>query len=206
MLERFYLIIDSARWLPRLLPLGLKLVQIRVKSADETLRRREIAESVALCKRAGAMCVVNDHWREAIETGAEWVHLGQEDLDGGVDFPALRRAGIRFGLSTADRDELDRALSFDPHHVALGPIWSTATKDTRSGPVGLDRLAEWRKIAGRPVVAIGGISLERGKSVFEAGADSLAVISDVLSNSNPEGRLTAWLAASAGWTRDEEIR
>lgn len=204
MLERFYLIIDSAAWLPRLLPLGLGLVQIRVKSEDAALRRREIAASVALCKAAGAMCVVNDHWREAIDAGAEWVHLGQEDLDGAVDFPALARAGIRFGLSTANRDELDRALSFDPHHVALGPIWETGSKKTRSGPTGIDNLGQWRRIARRPVVAIGGITLERGESVFRAGADSLAVISDVLSNPDPERRLVSWLNESRSWKRAEE--
>ena len=198
MLDRFYLIIDRAAWLPRLLPLGLKLVQIRTKAPDIETRRREIADAIALCKAAGAMCVVNDHWREAIEFGAEWLHLGQEDLDT-ADLKAIRAAGIRFGVSTANRAELDRALAVDPDHVALGPIWSTVSKGDAAPASGPEQLTEWKRLANRPLVAIGGISLDRAPICWQAGADSVAVISDVLSAADPEARLTQWLDAARSW-------
>lgn len=198
MLDRFYLIIDRAAWLPRLLPLGLKLVQIRTKAPDDEIRRREIADALALCKAAGAICVVNDHWREAIEFGAEWLHLGQEDLDT-ADLKAIRAAGIRFGVSTANRAELDRALTVDPHHIALGPIWSTVSKDDAAPESGPELLTEWKRVAKRPLVAIGGISLDRAPICWDAGADSVAVISDVLSAASPEARLTQWLDAAKAW-------
>ncbi|WP_026782694.1 thiamine phosphate synthase [Pleomorphomonas koreensis] len=198
MLDRFYLIIDRAAWLPRLLPLGLKLVQIRTKAPDVETRRREIRDSLALCKAAGAICVVNDHWREAIEFGADWLHLGQEDLDT-ADLAAIRKAGIRLGVSTANREELDRALAIDPHHVALGPIWSTVSKDDAAPESGPELLTEWKRIAKRPLVAIGGITLERAPICWSAGADSVAVISDVLSAADPEARLGQWLTAAANW-------
>jgi len=198
MLDRFYLIIDRAAWLPRLLPLGLKLVQIRTKAPDIETRRREIADSLTLCKAAGAICVVNDHWREAIEFGAEWLHLGQEDLDT-ADLKAIRAAGIRLGVSTANRMELDRALAVDPHHIALGPIWSTISKDDAAPASGPEWLTEWKRIAKRPLVAIGGISLDRAPICWDAGADSVAVISDVLSSASPEARLTEWLDAAKTW-------
>jgi thiamine-phosphate pyrophosphorylase len=198
MLDRFYLIIDRAAWLARLLPLGLKLVQIRTKASDIETRRREIADAIALCKAAGAMCVVNDHWREAIEFGAEWLHLGQEDLDT-ADLKAIRAAGIRFGVSTANRAELDRALAVDPDHVALGPIWSTVSKDDAAPASGPELLTEWKRLANRPLVAIGGISLDRAPICWQAGADSVAVISDVLAAADPEARLTQWLDAARTW-------
>ena len=198
MLDRFYLIIDRAAWLPRLLPLGLKLVQIRTKASDIETRRREIADAIALCKAAGAMCVVNDHWREAIEFGAEWLHLGQEDLDT-ADLKAIRAAGIRFGVSTANRAELDRALAVDPDHVALGPIWSTVSKGDAAPASGPEQLTEWKRLANRPLVAIGGISLDRAPICWQAGADSVAVISDVLAAADPEARLTQWLDAARSW-------
>lgn len=198
MLDRFYLIIDRAAWLPRLLPLGLKLVQIRNKAPDAAVRRREIADSLALCKAAGAVCVVNDDWQAAIDLGAEWLHLGQQDLVG-ADLKAIRAAGIRYGISTANREELDIALSVDPHHVALGPIWSTVSKDDAAPESGPELLTEWKRIARRPLVAIGGISLDRAAICAAAGADSIAVISDVLSNPDPEARVTKWLDASKRW-------
>jgi thiamine-phosphate pyrophosphorylase len=198
MLDRFYLIVDRAAWLPRFLPLGLKLVQIRTKAPDPAVRRREIADSLELCKAAGAICVVNDYWQEAIDLGAEWLHLGQEDLDS-ADLKAIRAAGIRFGVSTANREELDRALDVDPHHVALGPIWSTISKDDAAPASGPELLTEWKRIAKRPLVAIGGISLERAAICAAAGADSIAVISDVLSAASPEARLVEWLDAARSW-------
>lgn len=195
MLDRFYLIVDRAAWLPRFLPLGLKLVQLRTKTDDAALRRAEIAEAIALCRAAGATLVVNDFWRDAIDLGADWVHLGQEDLVE-ADVPAIRRAGIRLGLSTHSHEELDRALAADPDYVALGPVYPTTLKVMPWAPQGLERVGEWKRLAGRPLVAIGGITLERAPGVYAAGADSIAVVSDVLQAADPEARCAAWLEAS----------
>lgn len=198
MLDRFYLIVDRVHWLPRFLPHGLKLVQLRLKDLPDALRRAEIAEAIGLCRAAGATLVVNDHWRDAIDLGADWVHLGQEDL-AEADVPAIRRAGLKLGLSTHSYDELDRALAADPDYVALGPIYPTTLKVMPFAPQGLDRIGEWRALARRPLVAIGGITLERAAGVAAAGADVIAVVSDVLAAQDPEARLAAWLDARASW-------
>ncbi len=198
MLDRFYLIVDHAQWLDRLLPLGLRFVQLRVKNLDASARRAEIAASLERCGRAGATLVVNDFWQDAIDLGAEWVHLGQADL-AGADLSAIRRAGLRLGVSTHSHEELDAALAVDPAYVALGPVYPTTLKVMPWAPQGLGRVAEWKRIAKRPLVAIGGITLERAEGVARAGADSIAVISDVLSNPDPEARCKAWLDARERW-------
>jgi len=194
MLDRFYLIVDRVAWLDRLLPLGLGLVQLRAKGLEEASRKAEIAAGIAKCSAAGATLVVNDFWQDAIDLGAPWVHLGQEDL-AGADVNAIRRAGIKLGISTHSHEELETALRVDPDYVALGPIWPTTLKVMPFAPQGLERIGEWKRIAKRPLVAIGGITLERAASVYAAGADSIAVISDVLSNADPEARCRDWLAA-----------
>ena len=91
-LPRFYQIVDDARWLERFLPLGLKLAQLRIKDAPQAELRAQIRASIELCRDAGATLVINDHWRLALDLGAEWAHLGQEDLDA-ADLPAIRAGG-----------------------------------------------------------------------------------------------------------------
>lgn len=196
-LPPFYLVVDRAHWLPHFLPLGLKLVQLRAKALPEDELVREIAEAKRLCDRTGAILVVNDFWRQAIDARAPYVHLGQEDL-AEADVPAIRRAGIRLGVSTHSDEELETALAADPDYVALGPIYPTTLKVMPWAPQGLERIGDWkRRIGGRPLVAIGGITLERAAGVYRAGADSIAVVSDVLSNPEPEARLSAWLETAA---------
>lgn len=198
MLDRFYLVVDRVAWLPRLLPLGLKLVQLRLKDLDPEIRRAEFAEGIRLARAAGATLVINDFWQDAIDLGAEWVHLGQEDLME-ADVPAIRRAGLKLGLSTHSYEELDRALAAKPDYVALGPVYPTTLKVMPWQPQGLERIGEWKALARLPVVAIGGITLERAAGVAAAGADVIAVVSDVLANPDPEARCAAWLDARAGW-------
>lgn len=196
MLDRFYLIVDSAAWLRRLLPCGVRLVQLRIKAGEEAALRAEIVAARDLCKQAGAQLVVNDHWKLAIDTGCDFVHLGQEDLDT-ADVAAIRKAGLRLGLSTHDEAELDRALGHDPDYVALGPVYPTILKQMRFAPQGLERVTQWKKHIGkRPLVAIGGMSVERAPGVFAAGADSIAVVTDVLLNKDPEARARQWVAVS----------
>ncbi len=111
---------------------------------------------------------------------------------------AIRRAGLKLGLSTHSHEELDVALGHDPDYVALGPIYETKLKVMPWAPQGLARITEWKALAGRPLVAIGGITLDRAPGVFDAGADSIAVVSDVVAHPNPEQRARDWLALSGG--------
>ncbi len=196
-LPRFYPIFDSADWLARMLPLGVRLVQLRVKDRAEAETRAEIARARDLCRAAGATLVVNDHWRLAIDEGCGFVHLGQEDLDD-ADLPAIRRAGLRLGVSTHDDAELDRALAAAPDYVALGPVYPTILKAMRFAPQGLARVTEWKaRIGDLPLVAIGGLTVERAPGVLAAGADVVSVVTDITLAADPEARTRAWLEATA---------
>jgi thiamine-phosphate pyrophosphorylase len=191
-LDPFYLIVDSADWIARLLPHGVRLVQLRVKDQPESVIHREISTAKRLCGAAGAQLVVNDYWQAAIELGCDYIHLGQEDLDG-ADLPAIRRAGIRLGVSTHDEAELERGLATDPDYIALGPIYPTILKKMPFAPQGLERLGLWkRRIGTIPLVGIGGISLDRALGVLDSGADSAAVVTDITLNPDPEARTRAW--------------
>lgn len=197
-LDPFYPILDSAAWIARLLPHGIRLVQLRAKDLPPEIIHKEIVEARDLCAAAGAQLVVNDWWREAIALGCDYVHLGQEDLDD-ADIPAIRRAGLRLGLSTHDDDELERALRLDPDYVALGPIYPTRLKAMRFAPQGLEKIGEWKRRCGRiPLVAIGGLSVERVDAVLAAGADAAAVVTDITLGADPEARTRAWASATRG--------
>jgi len=153
------------------------------------------------CQAAGVQLVVNDYWRLALACGCDFVHLGQGDLDG-ADIPALRRAGVRLGVSTHDDAELARALALRADYVALGPIYPTLLKAMPWRPQGLARLTEWkRRIGAIPLVAIGGITCERLDGVFAAGADVAAVVTDIVRASDPEARLRQWLAVAGAQRR-----
>jgi thiamine-phosphate pyrophosphorylase len=194
-LDRFYPIFDGLRWLDRALPLGVKLVQLRIKDMPEAELRQVVAQARALCGAHGAVLVVNDHWRVAIETGCDWVHLGQEDLDF-ADLSAIRRAGLKLGISTHDHAELDRALSLSPDYVALGPVYPTILKKMKWERQGLARVAEWKRLVGDlPLVAIGGMNIDRAASAFEAGADIVSAVTDITLSDNPEARLRQWIEA-----------
>ena len=112
------------------------------------------------------------------------------------DLPAIRKAGIKLGISTHTPEELQIALAAEPDHVALGPIYETTLKAMQYPPQGLDRIREWKGRIACPLVAIGGITLERAPAVFQAGADSIAVVTDIVGHPTPEQRVADWLAAS----------
>ena len=192
-----YPIVDSAAWVKRLAPLGVRLVQLRIKEQPHETLRREIREARACCASAGMQLIVNDHWQLALATGCDFVHLGQGDLDS-ADVPALRRAGVRLGLSTHDEGELARALSLQPDYVALGPIYPTLLKVMPWPAQGLERITQWKRRVGTiPLVAVGGLTLERLPGVFAAGADVAAVVTDIVRDLNPEARARDWLSAAA---------
>lgn len=196
MLDRFYPIFDDVAWLERMLPLGVKLVQLRIKDRDETTLRVQITRAKALCDAAGAVLVVNDYWQLAVELGCDWVHLGQEDLDD-ADITAIRAAGLKLGVSTHDIDELNRAMALAPDYVALGPVYPTILKKMKWHQQGLDRVTEWKKRVGdTPLVAIGGMSVARAPGAFEAGADIVAAVTDITLNDDPEARVRAWIEAT----------
>ncbi len=195
-LDRFYPIVDSAAWVARLVGVGARLIQLRIKDRPEPQISSEIREALAICGKAGAQLVVNDYWRLAIAAGADYVHLGQGDLDG-ADMKAIRSKGIRVGISTHDEAELERALAFAPDYVALGPIYPTILKAMAFAPQGLQRIGEWRRRVGAmPLVAIGGLNVERGKACLAAGADVVSVVTDITLNPDPEGRTREWIAAT----------
>jgi thiamine-phosphate pyrophosphorylase len=156
-----------------------------------------------VCARHGCQLIVNDHWRDALGLGADFVHLGQEDLAGAdvatLQANTLQAGGVRLGISTHSAQELATALAAQPAYVALGPIYETRLKAMPWAPQGLDRIAEWkRRIGALPLVAIGGITPERAGGVLAAGADSVAVITDFFTHPDPEARVEQWLAWADG--------
>jgi len=197
-LDPFYPIVPDTAWLARLLPEGVKLVQLRIKDADEDVIRAEIERAIALCAGHDCQLVVNDYWREAIDAGADFIHLGQEDL-AGADLAAIRGAGLKIGISTHSEEELDTALAAGADYVALGPIYPTKLKTMPWAPQSLPRLAEWRQRVKCPLVAIGGATAERAPAVIEAGADSVAVITDIVTHQYPELRTRNWVAVTKPW-------
>ncbi|WP_131116127.1 thiamine phosphate synthase [Lichenihabitans psoromatis] len=196
MLDRFYPVVGDAEWVKRVLAAGARLVQLRMKHQDTEQQVVQARQARDLCAAAGATLVLNDFWELAITEGIGVVHLGQGDLVD-ADLAALHRAGIKVGLSTHDDDELDRALSARPDYVALGPIYPTTLKVMPWAPQGLDRIGIWKqRIGSVPLVAIGGITLDRVAPVLTAGADSVAVVTDVVKADDPEERIKAWVAAT----------
>ncbi|MGG7519563.1 thiamine phosphate synthase [Allorhizobium undicola] len=200
-LDPFYLIVDSADWIERLVPLGVKLVQLRMKHVTDDELRGHIRRAKVVCAAHGCQLIVNDFWQVAIEEGCDFIHLGQEDL-ALADLSAIRAAGVRLGLSTHDEAELETALAARPDYVALGPVWPTMLKQMKWAPQGLPRLASWKdKLGSLPLVAIGGITVERLADVFAHGADSAAVVTDITRHADPEARTLQWLAATKGERR-----
>jgi len=196
-MERFYLIVGHVSQLELLVPHGVRLVQLRIKDQPETEVRRQIARARDFCAVHGAQLVVNDYWQAALDLNCGFVHLGQEDMDN-ADFAALRRKGVRFGLSTHDETELERALSHGPDYVALGPVYETLLKQMKWAPQGLDRVRRWKQmVADTPLVAIGGLTIDRLPGVFAAGADSAAVVTDIQQAPDPEAQTRAWIKACA---------
>ena len=192
-LHSFYPIFDNVSWLRRMLPLGIKLVQLRIKDTPLDQVKAQLTEAQNLCLRHGAVLVVNDYWELAIELGCKWVHLGQEDLDN-ADMDKIHTAGLKFGISTHDRRELDRALALAPDYIALGPVYPTILKKMKWHQQGIEKLTKWKSLIGDlPLVAIGGMSLERADGALFSGADIIAAVTDITFNNDPESRVQEWL-------------
>ena len=178
---------------------GASHVQLRLKGAKDDEVADQVASAQAACVAHGAKLWVNDHWRAALEAGAYGVHVGQEDLAAMStdDIRTLASAGLRLGISTHSYAELATALGVRPSYISLGPVFATTSKDvSKWGQQGVARVAHWRQLLPEdtPLVAIGGISLDRAPEVLEAGADGIAVIGAITKAEDRAATLQAWRA------------
>jgi thiamine-phosphate pyrophosphorylase len=181
---------------------GARLLQVRAKAASPAALLNLSEAVVALARPYGATVIVNDRADIASLSGADGVHLGQDDLPvqaARSAFPGLAMVG----LSTHTRAEVEAAAEAAPDYVAVGPVFGTSTKATGCGAVGLELVRHAAGVHGgggdrRPVVAIGGITLARARQVLDAGAASVAVISDLMTSGNPADRVRRFLEALRG--------
>jgi thiamine-phosphate pyrophosphorylase len=195
--DRFYPVVDSLAWVERLTKLGVGTIQLRAKDLDDSQALQIVTDALAITQGTQTKLVVNDYWRAAVVARAKYLHLGQEDL-ADADLKSIREAGLSLGISTHDEDELTTALAAEPDYVALGPIFFTTLKSMRFEPQGIPKITEWKKRIGPiPLVAIGGIKFEHAAEIFAAGADSIAVVSDVTQNADPDARVKQWLGETA---------
>jgi thiamine-phosphate pyrophosphorylase len=190
-------VVHSVAWVARLALLGVGTIQLRAKELNDSEALQIVSDALEITKGTATRLVVNDYWRAAIVAGAQHLHLGQEDL-AGADLGAIREAKLTLGISTHDDEELAAALRAKPDYVALGPIFPTTLKSMRFAPQGIPKITEWKKRVGNiPLVAIGGIKFEQAAEIFAAGADSIAVVSDVTQNADPDARVKQWLGQDA---------
>ncbi|MBC7735531.1 MAG: bifunctional hydroxymethylpyrimidine kinase/phosphomethylpyrimidine kinase [Bacteriovorax sp.] len=191
-----YAVVDSAQWVEQVLAAGVRTVQLRVKEGTREHLSQEIVRSVRAARIVGAQLFINDHWQLAMEHGAYGVHLGQEDVVD-ADLPALRRAGLRLGLSTHSYWEVCRAHACAPSYIACGPIHATTTKDMPWRPQGPGNLAYWCAVLREPVVAIAGMDVPRSFEAVRCGASGVAVLRGIVQASEPENVIQALQVAIA---------
>jgi len=192
----FYPVLPSVEWIARFAKSGVKTVQLRIKDQSPEDLRASMVKAKAICEQHDIALFVNDAWQLAIELSVYGVHLGQEDLDAlsNSELELIRSSGLRLGLSTHSLEEAARAKTLRPSYIALGPVFETTCKSMRFGPQGIPRVGEWvRRLPGLPIVAIGGLHLDHAAAVIAQGADSIAVISDLIRADDPEHRMNAWL-------------
>jgi len=191
-----YAVVDSAAWVRQVLDAGVRTVQLRIKDPQHPSLRAEVRESIAAAEAVGAQLFINDHWKVAIEEGAYGVHLGQEDL-ATADLASIARAGLRLGVSTHAYWEVCRAWSLRPSYVACGPIHPTQAKAMPWIPQGNGNLAYWCALLPLPVVAIGGMDIERAAQASQCGAAGVAVISAITAAPSPATAIDQLQAAIA---------
>jgi thiamine-phosphate pyrophosphorylase len=202
---RLYAIIDPAQAADRtpvaiaeaLLTAGVSLLQYRSKHSSSR-ELYQACRSIQQCvRRAGGLFIVNDRADVARAVDAAGVHLGQDDLP--VEMARrLLAAGKWIGYSTHDLAQVQEAEASSADYIAFGPIFPTASKENPDPMVGLESLAEARKATRKPLVAIGGITVENAHAVMEAGADSVAVIGDLMKARELSTRAQEFLQALAG--------
>jgi thiamine-phosphate pyrophosphorylase len=172
---------------------GVQFLQIRLKDFSDTEIYLQLSKAVTLAKHHHVHLVINDFWQYAIELGANWIHLGQEDL-ATADMKAIKNAHIKFGISTHDDTELQTALACNPDYIALGPVYFTKLKTMKWNPQGLTKVTHWKRLCDNiPLVAIGGITLEKAQGVLDSGADCVSFVTDITHHHNPDARLQQWI-------------
>jgi thiamine-phosphate pyrophosphorylase len=171
---------------------GVRLLQYRNKSAPAKELLQTSRDLVSSLKSSRAALIVNDRPDVAAIAGAKGVHLGQDDLGVDQTRPVVGKE-MWIGVSTHNLEQFRRAAATSADYIAIGPIFATSSKANPDPVVGLEMIREVRALTGKPIVAIGGITLDRAKAVIEAGADSVAVISDILLARNPGERARQFL-------------
>jgi thiamine-phosphate pyrophosphorylase len=206
-----YPVVDSVAWIKRLLELGVRTVQLRIKDADSPTLEQDILTAIQLGREYNAQLFINDYWQLAVKHQAYGVHLGQEDLDT-ASLEQIRSAGLRLGVSTHGYTEMLRAARIKPSYIALGHVFATPTKQMASEPQGLKRLAmyqRWVNTASKelntalPTVAIGGIDLSNTPDVLQCGVDSVAVVRAVTQAANTREAINRFRAC-LGLTAPEQ--
>jgi thiamine-phosphate pyrophosphorylase len=198
-LPRLYVILDAAlltvpetECAQRLVDAGVRLLQYRNKQASA----RELIDSAkrlsSLLVPQGVSFVVNDRADVALAAGASGVHVGQDDL-GAEAARSVIGAGKLLGVSTHNPDQFKAAAATSADYVAVGPVFSTSTKANPDPMVGIELIRRIRSLTDKPIVAIGGITMERAAEVIQAGADSVAVISDILLAPDPGQRTRQYI-------------
>ncbi|MFK7901934.1 MAG: thiamine phosphate synthase [Nitratireductor sp.] len=195
LIDPFYPIVENAKWVERIVPLGVKTIQLRHKGDAKDIEQ-EVINAQSICAKYNCELILNDHWQMAIDLKCGFIHLGQEDLEL-ADMKAIKQANIKYGISTHSQEELEIALALKPDYIALGPIFGTTSKELSWQAQGLGKIRDWKKQIGDiPLITIGGITLSKAGSVFDAGADSIAVISDITKSQTPEQQVQNWLDLS----------
>ncbi|MDV6315298.1 thiamine phosphate synthase [Idiomarina sp. HP20-50] len=202
-----YPVVDSVEWIERLLALGIKTLQLRIKNPDARNLESDIRKSIQLAKDFSAQLFINDHWQLAIKHNAYGVHLGQQDLTD-ANLSAIQKAGLRLGISTHSYTELLIAHAYQPSYIALGHIFPTQTKAMPSKPQGLKRLGRYVQLLAPdniPTVAIGGISVDRVSPVKATGVNGIAVVSAITAAKDVElavRQLLTKMGTQAGLKRE----
>lgn len=179
-----YPIVNDVSQLKRLLPLGINIIQLRIKEAPSTVVEKQIQQSIQIANDYNTKLFINDYWELAAHYGAYGIHLGQSDLKD-VAIHLLRKQGLRLGISAYSRAELDYALSLNPSYIAFGPIFPTQSKLISVQPQGIATLKHCRSIVTCPLVAIGGIGVKQLPEVLATNVDGIAVISAISQARNP---------------------
>ena len=190
-----YVVLPNSQWVARMAQAGIPAVQLRFKSDDKAAVGKEVAASVAATQGTNTLLFINDHWEEAIAVGAYGVHLGQEDMQE-APLDKIRSAGLRLGLSTHGYKEMLLADSHSPSYIALGAVFPTTLKRMVTEPQGLGRLERYAQLMQNyPLVAIGGIDLERLPAVVKTGVGSVAVVRAITESESPEATAIAFQRA-----------
>jgi thiamine-phosphate pyrophosphorylase len=172
---------------------GVKLLQLRTKRSSPRQVQAQSKELQSLLAPRGVRLIVNDRPDIAVITGSAGVHVGQQDL-AVEDARRICAPPLWVGVSTHNLDQLREADRTSADYIAIGPVFSTSTKENPDPVVGLDFVRAARLLTRKPLVAIGGITLETAAEVFRAGADSVAVIKDLVAAKDPAERARQFLA------------